>query len=103
MKDFQSALADFMDGAQAKVNLRFAEYTNQSATLSTEEGQKYIRVVITDNHGGRSVYCFISKETGDVLKADGWKQPNKKNPRSNIFSDDAGMSGVTGYSTVYLR
>lgn len=39
-------------------------------------GRKYQRIVqvLTDG-GSRSVHCFIDKQTGDVLKAAGWKAP----------------------------
>ena len=62
------------------------------------KGDKYIRVVtidrrrdretgeIIDGPGG-SVYCFISRENGDLLKAAGWKGP-AKGARGNIFNDN---------------
>jgi hypothetical protein len=94
----------FLKAAQDKVNERYAPYApRQSATLSAEDGPKYTRIVITDNHGGRSAFCFIEKATGHILKASGWKTPEKSSPRSNIRNSDFGASGITGYGAVYLR
>lgn len=101
-KSFDEALANFLEVAQGKVNERFKGYFTQSGTISTEEGQKYIRVVISSGPS-RSVFCFVNKATGDVLKAAGWATPEKKNVRSNIFDEDCGGSGITGYGAVYIR
>ena len=56
-----------------------------AATFSAETGRKYIRIVIT-NHSQRSVYCFIERETGNILKDAGWKAP-AKGARGNIWND----------------
>lgn len=94
----------FLKAAQDKVNERYASYApRQSAALSAEDGPKYTRIVITGNHGGRSAFCFIEKSTGNVLKASGWKTPEKRSPRSNIHNSDFGASGITGYGAVCLR
>ena len=64
-------------------------------------GQKYVRVYTERSEVvGRSAYCFISKATGDVLKADGWKRP-AKGARGNIFTPSS--YGVTPYGAMYFR
>jgi hypothetical protein len=109
MNDFQTALAGFLAAAQSRVDERMKQFAPmQAVTLETQVGPKYIRVVAIDLHNGQkaeygSAYCFIDKTTGDVLKPAGFKGPEKKNPRSNIYADDFGASGVSGYGTVYLR
>ena len=42
-----------------------------------ESGKKYHKVVFVDGGGGRSVHCFIDKQTGSVLKSASWKAPAK--------------------------
>ena len=46
-------------------------------TYSIQNGRKYLRVVCTDEHGSRSVHAFIDKSNGNILKAAGWKSPQR--------------------------
>jgi hypothetical protein len=108
-EEFDTALAGFLAAAQTKVQQRYVDFQGRTGKIETESGPKYIRVISAeylangDSGGSRSAFCFIERETGDVLKPAGWKGPEKRNPRSNIFADDFGASGVTGYGTTYLR
>lgn len=67
-------------------------------SLFAEYGRKYCKIV-----RGNSVFCFIDLANGDVLYPKNWAQPEKKNPRSNIWSEDLGISGVNQYGTNYIR
>jgi hypothetical protein len=40
-------------------------------------GQRYVRVVMVDRGGARSVHAFYDIRTGDVYNAEGWKAPAK--------------------------
>ena len=42
-----------------------------------ETGKKYHKVIFVDGGGGRSVHCFVDKQTGSVLKSASWKAPAK--------------------------
>jgi len=42
-----------------------------------ETGKKYHKVIFVDGGGGRSVHCFIDKNTGEVYKSATWKSPAK--------------------------
>lgn len=44
--------------------------------LEAEVGQRYIRLVI-DSHGQRHVHAFVDRTNGDIIKAAGWKAPQK--------------------------
>lgn len=67
---------------------------NRKSTLSYKVNSKYIRVVQRDdNHG--SVFCFIDSTNGNVLFPKGWKAPDLKNPRGNLFSEQGGLEAVT--------
>jgi len=114
---FEHALTKFIAAAQAKVDARFADSLpdmppymppSQGIKLEAEINRKYVRVVehqIYDGvqRKGGSVYCFIDRTNGNVLKAASWAAPEKRNVRSNIFAPDHGASGVDGYGAVYLR
>jgi hypothetical protein len=64
-------------------------------TFSAERGQKYIRIVVEKPQ--RSVFCFVDAQTGDILKAAGWKTP-AKGARGHIRN---GAKDVTPYGAVY--
>ena len=61
-------------------------------TYSIQNGRKYLRVVCSDEHGSRSVHAFIDKSNGDILKAAGWKSPQRDKDglaiRANIADDE---------------
>jgi hypothetical protein len=64
-------------------------------------GSRYDRVV-QDDGCQRSVYCFIDRATGDILKGS-WKQPvAPKVARGNIYNADP-LAGTTVYGPKYLR
>lgn len=57
-------------------------------------GQKYQRVVMHPRGGGDSVAFFIDLNTGDILKAAGWKAP-AKGVRASLFDLDNVKSRFT--------
>lgn len=62
-------------------------YQFASPTFTAEIGRKFIRIVnVSGNGGGRSVYCFIERNTGDILKSAGWKAP-AKGARGSIWNE----------------
>ncbi len=62
------------------------------------KGKKYVRIVVA-NTAQRWVYCFVDIETGNILKAAGWKAP-AKGIRGNIKN---GTDDVTPYGARYNR
>jgi hypothetical protein len=99
---FQVALDAFLDSIRQLQAAYFAKnFKNLTPpTISVDPGaKKYIRIV-QDNGTQRSVYCFVDKATGDILKADGWKRP-AKHARGSIYID-AGKSAITPYGVHYL-
>jgi hypothetical protein len=81
-----------------KVNGAFP--LDRGATRKVEYGRKYARVFVERTGGSRSVYCFVDRTTGDVLKAASWKAP-AKHARGNIFAADP-LKGVGQYGAAYL-
>lgn len=55
---------------------------NKEYSLDIEPGRKYVKLVSRSGNS-RSVWCFVDKETGDILKAATWKQP-AKHARGNV-------------------
>lgn len=113
---FDQALQLFLDANQRLINRHFADcgYTTQGAVIGIPPGgRKFLRVVRWDTDGqgnvlmstpddegntypvGKGVHCFISKETGDILKADGWKKP-ARHARGNIFTSPTEGMNSTG-------
>jgi hypothetical protein len=97
--DFDSALNRFLSVVNSAVK-RYAEkhYQNLNwsdtpgdpnsyfSPLLVEAGSKYLRIV-SAHHGSRSVYCFIRKADGAIMKASSWKVP-AKGERFNIFKPE---------------
>jgi hypothetical protein len=97
---FLPALSAFMAGLQEKMNAHYAaNYSNlKPPVMEVQHGQRYVKVV----RKGESVYAFIDKENGDVLKPASWKAP-AKHARGNIFKPDNGLGCCGPYSVAYLR
>jgi hypothetical protein len=62
-------------------------------------GRRYIRIV--SGARGGSVYCFVERETGNVLKSAGWKTP-AKHVRGSIFAKEFAGYGVGEHGANYL-
>lgn len=101
---FPQKLATFVEGVQAMVSKHYAaELTNLTPPVFTvTEGRRYLRVVRTETFGAsRSVFCFVDKTNGDILKAATWKAP-AKHARGNVF-DENPLDAVTRCGAKYLR
>lgn len=98
LQDFNKSLATFVSKSQALID----ESGGRSSTvLEFENGKRYVKVW-SGSQGNRSVWCFIDKTNGDVLKAASWKAP-AKHARGNIYDPDNGMKNITIYGPAYLR
>lgn len=66
-------------------------------------GRKYAKIVTgttTSNRHG-SVFCFVDRTNGDILKAASWKAP-AKHARGNVLRDDR-LGAVGRFGANYLR
>lgn len=71
--------------------------------LSIIEGSKFYKIVESRNNGkSQSVFAFVDKASGDVLKAASFRSP-AKHARGNINDDSNGMSRMTIYGPEYLK
>lgn len=95
---FDAALARFLGECQEMINAYYERSLKNLTppSLTIEPGSRYIRVVKNDSHGtSRSVYCFVDKNTGDILKAASWKAP-AKGVRGNVTDHASKSCGTSG-------
>ena len=107
---FDDALKSFVAKVNEMVKAHYAENhpdADQHLGLSAPtiaidpRGKKYIRITEGDAGGPRSVWCFVERATGNILKAEGWKRP-AKHARGNIYDADP-LAGVNVHGPNYLR
>ena len=72
--------------------------------LEMSDGRRYIRIdsIADGGRGQRSVWAFIDKKTGDILKPAGYKAP-AKHARGNLFDAHGGLDGLTPHGPKYLK
>lgn len=99
--DFANALRKFVEIAQSVIDDNWDGDARFKSILSIDpKGKRYARIVRNDA-SGQSVYCFVDKTNGDILKAASWKTP-AKHARGNIFDENPG-DAITEYGAKYLR
>ena len=96
MTPFETALTSFVETANQMLDdgiNKTAPSVHFLKKLRVDEGRKFVRIVMTEGPEGvhGSAFCFINKETGDVLKAASWKTPAKNFARGNIFDAKNGL------------
>jgi hypothetical protein len=72
----------------------------RGGSLEIAMGSKNVKIIINDH--SRSVFAFIDRATGDVLKPATWNAP-AKHARGNIYDASNGMARMTEYGPAYLR
>ena len=100
---FHKAFVPFFNALKARVEAEHdAAYPRLAGELKIcfEEGRRYVKIIRVDSQ--RSVYGFIDKTNGDVLKAASWKAP-AKHARGNIYAEDNGLGCCGQYGVAYLR
>ncbi len=64
---------------------------SQASPPAVVGGRKYLKVATvaggTNGYKQQSVYCFIERETGRILKAEGWNKPSLLDRGANIFDE----------------
>lgn len=98
---YDQALQSFMDYA---LSIQPEQHSSFPAPVFTiEPGRVNDRIVLANPH--KSVFCFVRKANGAVLKAAGWRGP-AKHSRGTIYianGANADAYGITPYGPVYLR
>jgi len=97
---FDTALVSFIAGCQKLID---DENLMTRNVLRSKPGRRYVKLVRCDTHGNdESVFCFVEKETGNVLKPASWAAP-AKGSRGNIFDDHNGLRRMSWTGPAYNR
>lgn len=103
LETFRSSVEKMMNDNLAK--MYGSRQPSEEYVVTLEEGKKFVRVVRAVKHGhqitGRSVYCFVQIDNGDILKAASWKAP-AKTARGSVFNANM-LEGCGPYGVAYLR
>ncbi len=94
----------------ARVNEKVAEnYGTKFPTLNPERigvtpGRVYWKLVRLNSEGeSRSVYCFVRKADGAILKAATFRAPALNHARGFVTDGDYGLHCAGPYGVAYLR
>jgi hypothetical protein len=87
---------------------KMSNFTHNEAPklLVESEGRKFVKLGVfskktTGEFACDSVYCFINKSNGNVLKAATFKAPAPNGVRGNLFDADI-LNKVDTYGTCYV-
>ena len=93
----------FLAECQSIVDEHMRNY-GWECVLSIAKGRRYDKIVKADMHRpenpSHSVYGFIDKTNGNILKAESWRKP-AKHSRGNIYEDDR-MQFIGVYGPYYM-
>ena len=97
----------FVEGVQ---HLVAEHYATQFPTLTPSEirvdaGRVYWKLVkhIPGNQNNTSVYCFVRKADGAILKSATWRAPALNHARGFVTESDFGLHCAGEYGVQYLR
>ena len=93
---FENALRIFVENGQRIID---AQNYVCPRKLIIKNNKKYVKIIAED--GQRSVWAFVDKTNGNILKPAGWNAP-AKHARGNIFNDNY-LKTLTCYGPAYLR
>ena len=107
-EEIEYAFEIFVEGIQNKLNEHYAQHLSNLTppSVSVRGGSKYWKVVTGQDGNGYSVFGFVRKEDGAILKPASWRAPFVKGPsavRGYVTDSLNGMGSVTPYGVVYAR
>ena len=105
--EIEFAFEAFVEGIKERVAKHYAEDfpTLTPDVITVQPGRAYWKIVKGRGNGSQSVYGFVRKADGAILKAATWKAPY---PRGNnyvrgyVMEDDA-LAKTTPYGIVYAQ
>jgi hypothetical protein len=106
-EEIEFAFETFVVGVQKLVDKYQSENfpTLDRVEIEVNPGRKYWKVV-RYNHRSRTVFGFVRKSDGAILKASNWNAPFTKGPsavRGYVNDSSNGLNSVTPYGVVYAR
>ena len=110
-EEIDYAFETFVEGIQNKLNEHYAQHLKNLTPPSVivRGGSKYWKVVTGALNGDGycySVFGFVRKEDGAILKPASWRAPFVKGPsavRGYVTDSTNGMGSVTPYGIVYAK
>jgi len=103
MNDFDKKFDEFLEGCQKIVDEGMSNYSWERK-LTTRKGSKYIKIISEDVgkdiSNSRTVWGFVERSNGDILKPATWRGPAKGN-RGNIFDEDP-LLFIGQYGPAYM-
>lgn len=94
-------IAKYVEGAQAKINERYADDISPAPQLTWKCDKRYAKVIKhTENQ--TFVFAFIDLGNGDILKPASWRAP-AKHARGNVLDADNGLSRTIWTGPEYLK
>jgi len=98
-KDYNKHFQDFVEKVRELV--RGGDRKKLGYDLTYKKGRRYDKLImLTGRSKGRSVWGFVERSTGDILKAASWRAP-AKTLRGNIFDPDP-MENMSWTGPAYL-
>jgi hypothetical protein len=88
--DFGSALHAFVAHLQKLADDYRSKWTPNipGSTFEMQTGPKYVRIVKVTGPG-KSAYCFVGKEDGNIWKPASWAGPTKNFSRGNVYKPES--------------
>ena len=106
-EEIEYAFETFVEGVQQLVNEHYSDTQYLTAPkIVIRGGSKYWKVVTDQDGNGYSVFGFVRKEDGAILKPASWRAPFVKGPsavRGYVTDSLNGMGSVTPYGVVYAN
>jgi hypothetical protein len=105
-QDFDQAMDAFLKYVRDMIKEHYKKElpTFAPPEIGVDKGPKYLKVWKASDSKTlptKSVYCFVDKTNGDILKAASWKAP-AKHARGNIYEPAKGY-GIGQYGANYLK
>jgi len=102
-QDMDSAVQEWIISVQRIIDsyhkkMEYKEFMRP--VLSFKKGPKYYKIIKQDIQ--QSVFAFIDRQNGDILRAAGWAKP-AKGARGNLFDRDKGLGRITPYGPEYNK
>jgi len=105
IEKFRASIDALCNSAWRASGYTYAAGVRVEASLGARYARLFRYEVNDDGNpwcSSRNAHCFVDLTNGDILKAAGWKAPDRKNPRGNI-RDLNPLAGVTEYGVNRLR
>jgi len=97
------AIGDFVKSAQKTLDAyNKKQGYNTKTELSIAWGRRYAKIIKSDSGGQQSVFGFVDRINGNLLKAASWKAP-AKHARGNVLDKSTWQGSHGPWGMAYMR